>query len=76
LQNPLFSETEKFDIITINPPYIRSGDMDSLSREVRDLNRGLPWTAGEDGLAFYRAALKGAPGASEAGREVFFRNRI
>lgn len=42
-----------FDIITCNPPYIRSSDMDGLQREVR-MEPALALDGGADGLDFYR----------------------
>lgn len=45
---------EKFDIITANPPYIRSGDIDGLQTEVRDYDPREALDGGEDGLDFYR----------------------
>lgn len=57
--NKLFAR--KFDVIISNPPYIRSGDLDSLQKEVQRE----PLTAldgGEDGLKFYREIAEKAPG--------------
>ena len=42
-----------FDIITANPPYINSGDMTTLDREVKDHEPALALQGGEDGLMFY-----------------------
>ncbi len=44
----------KFDIITANPPYIKSGEIDALQREVRDFEPRLALDGGDDGLLFYR----------------------
>ena len=45
---------ERFDLITCNPPYIRSGDMAGLQPEVRDNEPSMALDGGEDGLDFYR----------------------
>ncbi len=45
----------QFDLITANPPYIPTGEIEGLDPSVRDYE---PWTAldgGGDGLDFYRA---------------------
>lgn len=44
----------KFDIITANPPYIKSEEIDTLQREVRDFEPRLALDGGDDGLLFYR----------------------
>ncbi|MGB7288371.1 MAG: peptide chain release factor N(5)-glutamine methyltransferase [Salaquimonas sp.] len=54
--------TEKFNFITSNPPYIRSADIESLSKEVQGHDPMLALDGGEDGLYFYRKLLR------EAGR--------
>ncbi len=55
VQSDLFSALggEKFDIITVNPPYIPSSEVDKLDEEVRQEPR-LALDGGEDGLDFYR----------------------
>ncbi len=44
----------KFNVITANPPYVRSGEISSLQREVRDFEPRLALDGGVDGLDFYR----------------------
>ncbi|MBR5528453.1 MAG: peptide chain release factor N(5)-glutamine methyltransferase [Clostridia bacterium] len=48
-----FTPDEKFDIISSNPPYIKSADMDSLSDEVLQ-EPHIALDGGCDGLDFYR----------------------
>ncbi len=43
-----------FDVITANPPYIRSGDIAGLMPEVREHEPIGALDGGEDGLVFYR----------------------
>ncbi|MDP8296732.1 MAG: peptide chain release factor N(5)-glutamine methyltransferase [Candidatus Orphnella occulta] len=51
---------ESFDIIVCNPPYIRSGDIDSLPDEVkRDPIEALD--GGVDGMSFYRRIAEASP---------------
>lgn len=44
-----------FDIVVANPPYVRSGDIGDLQREVRDHDPSLALDGGLDGLDAYRA---------------------
>ncbi len=44
----------KFNLITANPPYIKTGEIEHLQREVRDFEPKLALDGGEDGLWFYR----------------------
>jgi release factor glutamine methyltransferase len=46
-----------FDLIVSNPPYVRSGDIAGLPREVRDFDPLLALDGGSDGLAAYRAII-------------------
>ena len=65
LKGPLFDPLEKhmrFDLITANPPYIRTSDIAGLQREVRDWEPDRALNGGEDGLDFYRKILSRAAG--------------
>lgn len=47
----------RFDLIVSNPPYIATGDLPGLPREVRDFDPQLALDGGRDGLAAYRRIL-------------------
>lgn len=62
MRSDLFEAVEgKYDVITSNPPYIRSRDIEGLMPEVRDHDPRLALDGGEDGLGFYRRIVKDAP---------------
>lgn len=44
-----------FDLIVSNPPYIRSADLETLGREVREHDPRLALDGGADGLCAYRS---------------------
>ena len=46
-----------FDLIAANPPYIRSGELQTLDSSVRDYEPLAALDGGADGLDFYRAIL-------------------
>jgi release factor glutamine methyltransferase len=50
-----------FDLVVSNPPYIASGEIAALSREVRDHDPRLALDGGANGLAAYRAIAADAP---------------
>jgi release factor glutamine methyltransferase len=49
-----------FDLIISNPPYIKSGDIGGLQREIREWEPLSALDGGEDGLTFYREIFAGA----------------
>jgi release factor glutamine methyltransferase len=51
----------RFDVVVANPPYVPSGELDGLPREVRREPR-LALDGGPDGLAVTRRIVAGAPG--------------
>lgn len=51
-----------FDLVVSNPPYIPSGDIASLARDVREHDPRLALDGGNDGLDAYRTIARQAPG--------------
>lgn len=55
IKSDLFENVRgKFNLITANPPYIKTAEIATLQREVRDFEPRLALDGGEDGLEFYR----------------------
>ena len=50
-----------FDVVVSNPPYVRSGDIETLAPEVRDFDPRAALDGGPDGLAAYRAIAAAVP---------------
>ena len=48
----------RYNLIVCNPPYIKSGDIKNLQREVRSFEPKIALDGGEDGLEFYRRIAK------------------
>ena len=61
---------ERFDVIAANPPYIPTGDLPSLQREVR-FEPVLALDGGADGLDFYRRIAQEAPDRLNPGGVLF-----
>ncbi len=62
IQSDLFQRIRgRFDLIVSNPPYIPSGDIQTLQREVRDYEPRLALDGGVDGLDLYRRIAEEAP---------------
>lgn len=75
LQSDLLSglkKKQKYDIIVSNPPYIRSLDIEGLSKEVKDYDPRLALDGGEDGLDFYRKICERAPLHLNKNGYIFF----
>jgi release factor glutamine methyltransferase len=51
----------QFDLIISNPPYVPSGEIDSLQPEVRDFDPRAALDGGPDGLDYFRRLAKEAP---------------
>jgi release factor glutamine methyltransferase len=60
-----------FHIITANPPYIRSDEIGTLQREVRDWEPAAALNGGEDGMDFYRQILSSAAEYLKPGGCIF-----
>ncbi len=65
IESDLFSsisdgEDRKFDVIVTNPPYIKTEDIDTLQKEVKDFEPKLALDGGVDGLDFYRIIANNA----------------
>lgn len=52
---------QKFDMILSNPPYVKSGDIVTLQKEIREHEPMNALDGGEDGLDFYRRIAEEAP---------------
>ena len=55
-------EADEFDLIISNPPYIPSGERESLPPEVKDYEPETALFAGPEGLDVIRRIIEGAPG--------------
>ena len=65
IKSDLFCEIHgTYDLITANPPYIRTCDIEGLDEEVKDHEPYLSLDGGADGLSFYRRIV------SEAGAHL------
>lgn len=62
----------KYDVIVSNPPYIRSGEIPQLMRDVRDFEPYGALSGGEDGLVFYRRICEIAPALLNPGGILAF----
>ena len=61
-----------FNLIVCNPPYIRTGDLETLDPSVRDYEPLLALDGGADGLDFYRIiARKWKPALRRTGTLLF-----
>ena len=70
LFQPLAGEAP-FDLITANPPYIPTGELARLDRNVRDYEPKNALDGGPDGLDFHRRLLAESPDHLRAGGRLF-----
>lgn len=57
LLNHALTNGIKYDVIVSNPPYIKTSEIDTLMKDVRDYEPHLALDGGEDGLYFYRQII-------------------
>lgn len=61
-----------FDVITCNPPYITTADMETLDVSVKDYEPHLALAGGVDGLDYYRAIAQKWGAALRLGGRILF----
>ena len=74
IESDLFSNVnnEKFDVIVSNPPYIKSEDILSLDREVKDYEPLLALDGGVSGLDIYKRIIDAAPKFLKPNGKLYF----
>ena len=55
---PVHGLTERFEVLVSNPPYVPSGGIGGLPRDVRDWEPVLALDGGADGMDFYRRLVR------------------
>lgn len=61
IQSDLFENIRgKFDVIVSNPPYIPSGEIETLMREVKSYEPRMALDGSDDGLLFYKKIINSA----------------
>lgn len=72
LESNLFDNVHGlFDIIISNPPYIESGEINGLEREVLQDDPIIALDGGADGLDFYRRIVADAPAHLKSGGKIY-----
>ncbi len=73
VESDMFSalENKKYDVIISNPPYIKSLDINSLQREVKDFEPLIALDGGEDGYDFYKIIANDAKKHLVSGGSLF-----
>lgn len=68
----LFAPVERrgIEIVVANPPYVRSGELETLPPEIRDWEPRMALDGGPDGLDFYRRIAAAAPDYLAPGASV------
>ena len=65
-------DSEQFDLIISNPPYIPSGEIPGLMREVKNFEPHSALDGGNDGMTFYREILALAMKSLKHGGYIIF----
>lgn len=65
-------KNKKFDIIVSNPPYIKSEDIQTLDKEVKNYDPILALDGGKSGLEFYEKIILQAPLFLSKNGQIFF----
>ena len=65
------ADPQPFNLIVSNPPYIPTGDIAKLDRNVREYEPVTALDGGEDGLAIHRRILDGAPDRLLPGGRIY-----
>lgn len=73
VQGDLFERVEgRFDMLVSNPPYIRTGELETLMPEVREHEPRMALDGTEDGLFFYRKIVEGSKNHLKRGGLLLF----
>jgi release factor glutamine methyltransferase len=64
-------DPQPFDLIVSNPPYIPTGDIENLDRNVRKFEPRLALDGGIDGLVIHRRILQSAPDRLVPGGRIY-----
>lgn len=65
------AESQPYDLVVSNPPYIPSGDIAHLDASVRDFEPHMALDGGADGMEFHRRILLGTEEKLRAGGRVY-----
>src|SRR5256885_2052215 len=63
---------QKFDLVLCNPPYIASGEIETLMPEVAQFEPRSALDGGADGLAAYRGLIPNVPALLRGGGVAIF----
>ena len=66
------NNTDRYDIIVCNPPYIESSVVDTLMPEVKDYEPHIALDGGSDGLDYYKRIIDNVNNYMEDGGYLFF----
>lgn len=75
-EGPLFTPmrtelTKDFDIIVSNPPYVKTGEIQKLSGQIKDFEPHIALDGGRDGMTFIKSVLDGAHHMLNPGGYIF-----